>query len=364
MEVLSLSATRAKTVEAQGQDFYELAKLEAARVQKKYGASTVVELGESEAPTMYSTGLMYLDWATVAGGIPSGGITLLYGERGCGKSALAHRIMAEIQQREGCGSVWISSEGKFDEQRAALAGVDLNKTIRLSTSELETAYELMRDYIRQGGWNPIVLDSISNLSPRAMLAAEKLDEKEYIGFYARRTAAALRQFATDALRHGTSVIIISHVVSSMDPYKAQYGFHGGKAMEHNALLIAELRVQGYISPNFSEGAKIHEEHIGKKVAMLIRKNKRGPEGRTAMAYYLWDNAFDIVCDRVLMAEKLGVLHRSGSWYTVVTKGGEMVEHDGKPLRWQGLASVITDLQESPEKLALLEEAVLEALRTE
>jgi len=332
-------------------------QLEVQRISKEFGKSVLVELGETGMTPPVPSGLCYLDWATVAGGIPTGGITLLYGPRSTGKSTLAQLMVAQFQRQQDCGSIWISSEGKFNEVTAVENGVDLNRTIRMYTSELETALDLIINYTRQGGYNPIVLDSISNLSPKKAMD-EKVGEKEMVGLFSKRVAAGLRQIATDALRNGTSIIIISHVVSNPDPYAPQMGFHGGNSMEHNALLIMEMRPQGYIGPDFSEGLKLTDEHIGKKVGFLIRKNKRGPEGRQASGYFLWGRGYDQVADRVLFAQAIGLLHRSGAWYTLISPDGEVVYVNGEPLRWQGLASVIHDLREQPAKLEKLGQLLL------
>lgn len=336
--------------------------IEAQRMAKELGGQVLVEIGQTGMTPPVSSGLYYLDWATVAGGIPTGGITLLYGPRSTGKSTLAQLITAQFQKQQDCGSIWISSEGKFNEVTAVEAGVDLDRTIRFYTSELEQALELIRAYVRQGGYNPIVLDSISNLSPKKAMD-EKIGEKEMVGLFSKRVAAGLRQMATDALRNGTSIIIISHVVSNPDPYAPQMGFHGGNAMEHNALMIVEMRPQGYIGPDLSEGYKLTDDHIGKKVSFLIKKNKRGPEGRQASGYFLWGQGYDPVADRVLFAQAVGLLHRSGAWYTLLSPEGEVVHVDDQPLRWQGLAAVINDLREQPAKLKALEQLLSSHITT-
>lgn len=345
---------RKKVAELEVSSESESLLLEAQRMAKELGGDVLVEVGETGMTPPVPSGLYYLDWATVAGGIPTGGITLLYGPRSTGKSTLAQLITSQFQQQQSCGSIWISSEGKFNEVTAVQNGVDLDRTIRFYTSELEQALELIRAYVRQGGYNPIVLDSISNLSPKKALD-EKIGEKEMVGLFSKRVAAGLRQMATDALKNGTAIIVISHVVSNPDPYAPQMGFHGGNAMEHNALMIVEMRPQGYIGPDFSDGLRLTDDHIGKKVSFLVRKNKRGPEGRQAAGYFLWGQGYDKVADRVLFAQACGLLHRSGAWYTVVSADGEVVHLDGEPLRWQGLANVIADLREQPAKLELLEQ---------
>src|SRR5580700_1613815 len=91
---------------------------------------------ESRAPAFVLTGFEALDRA-LAGGLPRGCITEIFGGPSGGKTTLALEIVAHAQE-EGLSAAWIDAERAFDPAYAIDRGVSLE---RLPVARPETAEE-------------------------------------------------------------------------------------------------------------------------------------------------------------------------------------------------------------------------------
>ncbi len=140
------------------------------RLQKD--ADLVVQLGKDgpiiAEPTGYvSTRNPMLDYLIGKPGIPMGGITLLIGAYGSGKSTVCLNILAETQATGG-QAVIFDTEGRLNFDRCEKLGVDIDKLIVAQPDTIEDAFDgvkamihAARDEFSDNESITIVFDSIA-----------------------------------------------------------------------------------------------------------------------------------------------------------------------------------------------------------
>lgn len=147
-----------------------MAKKSVRKTQK--GIASLIELSELAEPDRIITGISPIDLYTF-GGIPLGGMTLLSGVEGSGKSTTAARIIAGHQLVTDKKCLYVDAENKIDPQWAALHGVDRTRVMVCKPNSGEEAQDIT---ISLGVENPaigiIVVDSIAALCPQREFEAE------------------------------------------------------------------------------------------------------------------------------------------------------------------------------------------------
>ncbi len=121
------------------------------RLQK--AADVTVQLGKDgpiyAEPTGYvSTRNPMLDYLIGKPGVPLGGITLLIGAYGSGKSTVCLNILAETQATGGQAVVF-DTEGRFNFDRAQKLGIDLDKLIIAQPDTLQEAFAGVKSMIHE-----------------------------------------------------------------------------------------------------------------------------------------------------------------------------------------------------------------------
>ena len=100
-------------------------------------------------PTGYiSTGNPMLDYLIGRPGIPLGGIFVLAGTTGTGKSTICLKIIAECQAAGG-QAFYFDTEGRMNFPRAEKLGVDIDKLIIAQPDSLEQLFEGVKDTIKE-----------------------------------------------------------------------------------------------------------------------------------------------------------------------------------------------------------------------
>lgn len=147
-------------------------------------ADLVVQLGKDgpiiAEPTGYiSTRCPTLDFLIGKPGIPLGGITLLIGAYGSGKSTVCLNVLAETQATGG-QAVIFDTEGRFNFDRAEKLGVDISKLIVAQPDTLQDAFAGVKAMIHAARTEfagdesiVIVFDSIAGAPMKKELEAKK-----------------------------------------------------------------------------------------------------------------------------------------------------------------------------------------------
>ena len=168
-----------------------------------------VILGE---PTGYvSTRCPTLDYLIGRPGIPLGGITMIAGAYGSGKSSICLGILAEMQSRGG-RAVIFDTEGRLDFTRAEKLGINLDELIVAQPNTLEDTFDgvkqmvhVAREEFEENEQIVIVLDGIAG----APLEKDLKGEKTGLGAQAILIKRELRVISNLVNRQRIGLVITS-----------------------------------------------------------------------------------------------------------------------------------------------------------
>jgi recombination protein RecA len=311
------------------------------RLNKKYGAGTMVRMGEKvgiKHPCIPS-GIYQLDHdVIVAGGVPEGRVTEIYGPESSGKTTITLQIIAQAQARGG-QCAFVDAEHALDVNWATVLGVDVDALDINQPDNGEQALDILEELVRSGAYAVIAVDSVAALVPRAELDGEMGDSN--VGLQARMMSQALRRLTGAVSKTHTAVIFINQL---RDKIGVMYGSPevttGGKALRFYASVRLDVRRVEVI--------KDGELAIGNKVKFKAVKNKVGPPFRECHAELMYGSGFNVIGSVLDGAISSGVVQQSGAWYSWA---GE---------RFQGKASFVAHLKENPEQYEQLYNALREA----
>ena len=114
-----------------------------------------VQLQEQLEREFLPTGISGFD--AVAGGVPRGAITEIYGPSSSGKTTFLHALVANASANgEFCAL--IDGSDSFDPSSATSAGTDLRRLLWVRCNGLEQAIRSADLLVHSGGWGVVVLD--------------------------------------------------------------------------------------------------------------------------------------------------------------------------------------------------------------
>lgn len=279
-------------------------------------------------------------------GLRYGGFTVLYGNRGSGKTLFALQAVREAQ-KQGKTVAWLDVEKNFSPSWARRLGVDPdkmvvdNKTISIA-GMADKGVEMI-----QAGVDVLVIDSISALLPQSYFEDPKDGKEEIkglaqtgqIGTFSKNMGQAINML--NAVNENTAIIMISQVRNNIGSYGASISFMGGKAVEHAASTVLKLwrTPSDVIEAEIQVGdGLLMKRPVGAPVTWTVEKN-RGPgmgQSNTYDLYTAGDNiGIDLTGEVVTFGVEYGIIAKGGAWFTV---GDE---------RFQGKAKVIAYLRDNP-----------------
>jgi recombination protein RecA len=314
-----------------------------ASIERRFGKGSIMPLKSAERVKVeaISTGSLALDIATGVGGIPKGKIIEIFGPESSGKTTLALHVIAEAQKKGGI-AVFIDAEHALDPKYAQKIGVDLDNLYISQPDYGEQALEIAESLLRSGAVDVIVIDSVAALVPKDELEGEI--GEAHVGKQARLMAQALRKLKSLAHNANAAVIFINQLREKIG---VMFGnpetTPGGRALKFFADMRLDVRRIG--------DAKEGDNKVGSRVRVKVVKNKLAPPFREAEFDMIYGEGICKLCDLIDTASELGVIKKSGAWYSY-----------GEVRLGQGRDQAKKFLQENPELAQEIEKKVREVAK--
>jgi recombination protein RecA len=314
-----------------------------ASIERRFGKGSIMPLRSAEKVKVEAipTGSLALDIATGVGGIPKGKIIEIFGPESSGKTTLALHVIAQAQKRGGI-AVFIDAEHALDPKYAQKIGVDLDNLYISQPDYGEQALEIAESLLRSGAVDVIVIDSVAALVPKDELEGEI--GEAHVGKQARLMAQALRKLKSLAHNANAAVIFINQLREKIG---VMFGnpetTPGGRALKFFADMRLDVRRVG--------DAKEGDNKVGSRVRVKVVKNKLAPPFREAEFDMIYGEGICKLCDLIDTASELGVIKKSGAWYSY-----------GETRLGQGRDQAKKFLQENPELAQEIEKKVREVAK--
>jgi len=318
-------------------------KLTIDKIEKDFGKGSVMMMNEKSGDAMevVSTGSIGLDVALGIGGLPRGRVVEIYGPESSGKTTIAIHVIAEAQKKGGMCAI-IDAEHAFDSSYAQKLGVDVDNLLISQPDYGEQGLEIADRLILSGALDVVVIDSVAALVPKGELEGEMGDSK--MGLQARLMSQALRKLTATISKTNTICIFINQLREKIG---VMFGnpetTTGGNALKFYSSVRLDIRRMAQI--------KDGDEAIGNRVKVKVVKNKVAPPFRAAEFHIVFGEGISKTGEIVDMGVELGIVQKSGSWYSYNTdKLG------------QGRDAVKQLLTDNPELATELENKIREKIK--
>jgi len=326
------------------QDKKQKAIAEAVKaIHKQFGSGSIMRLDGSDVQQVdvIPTGSVALDVALGIGGLPRGRIVEIFGPESSGKTTLTLHAIAEAQAHGGV-CAFIDAEHALDTEYARRLGVQLDDLLVSQPDCGEQALEIADTLTRTGAIDLIIIDSVAALTPRAEIEGEM--GEAHMGLQARLMSQALRKLTAAVSRTKTCIVFINQLRLKIGlVFGNPETTPGGQALKFYCSVRLDIRRK--------KALKRGEETVGSEVKVKVVKNKLAAPFREAEFEILYGTGVNRPGELIDTAEKLGVLEKSGTWYS----------KDGTKLA-QGREKMLAHLDENPALAVQLREALIKQAR--
>lgn len=312
------------------------------QIKKAYGEGAIMWLGDGAQVMQVETvptGSLALDIALGVGGVPRGRIVEIFGSEASGKTTLALHMIAEVQKRNGTAA-FIDAEHALDPTYTRALGVDLDHMLLSQPNSGEQALEITEQLTRSGAVDIIVIDSVAALVPTAEIEGQMGDSQ--VGLQARLMSQAMRKLS-GAISQSKTIVVFTNQIRSVisgSRFGPSTTTSGGRALK----FYASLRLNMWNSGRIEEGS----EQVGTRVNVRVVKNKVAPPFKEASFDVIYGKGIVRSRDLLNTGEALGVVTRSGSWYSF-----------GDTRLGQGIGNSARALEEDPKLADEIERAIRE-----
>jgi recombination protein RecA len=318
-------------------------KLTIDKIDKDFGKGSVMMMNEKGIVNIdvISTGSIGLDVALGIGGLPRGRIVEIYGPESSGKTTIAIHVIAEAQKKGGICAI-VDAEHAFDSNYAKKLGVDVDNLLISQPDYGEQALEIADRLILSGAIDVLVIDSVAALVPKGELEGEMGDSK--MGLQARLMSQALRKLTATIHKTNTICIFINQLREKIGVmFGSPETTTGGNALKFYASVRLDIRRISQI--------KDGDQAVGNRARVKVVKNKVAPPFRLAEFDIIFGLGISKVGEIIDMGVELGIVQKSGSWFS----------YDTNKLG-QGREAVKDLLRDNPELSAEIEGKIREKVK--
>ena len=313
------------------------------KIEKNYGKGSIMKMGDSivEEVSVIPSGSVGLNAALGVGGYPRGRVIEIYGPESSGKTTLAIHAIAEAQKAGGIAAI-IDAEHAFDRFYAEKLGVDVENLLISQPDSGEQALEIAEQLIRSSAVDIVVIDSVAALTPKAELEGEMGESK--MGLQARLMSQALRKLTAAISKTNTTCIFINQLREKIGVmFGSPETTTGGNALKFYASVRLDIRK--------GTPLKDGDEVKGNQTKVKVVKNKMAPPFRRAEFDIMFGEGISREGEIVDIGSELGVIKKSGSWYSY-----------GDTKLGQGRDAVKELLKDNVELAEELEAKIMEKLK--
>ncbi len=274
-----------------------------AALDKRFGEPVVRKM--NDAPTdakTISSGRPELDDA-LGGGYGVGKIIEVFADPGCGKTGLCLEAVAEVQKKGGIVAI-IDAEHALNTEYCEQIGVNVDDLYISQPTYGEQAIEAVRAMIETSQFDLIIVDSVTALTPRAILEGES--GQAHMAVQARMMSQAMKLITGPAAEHDCTVIFINQLRATMAMYGPQTTTTGGSALKYASCQRLEIKNKGKL--------KVGDAVVGFKQQIEVVKNKIGSPFKKVLYEIVYGKGIDKVNGLIEGCVKQGILERAGSWY--------------------------------------------------
>ncbi|MGZ3476085.1 MAG: recombinase RecA [Polyangiales bacterium] len=325
-------------------------ELALACIEKEFGKGAVMRLKDGELPhgevISIPTGSLGLDVALGTGGYARGRIVEIYGPESSGKTTLMLHAIAQIQKSGGTAA-FIDAEHALDVTYARKLGVKVDELLLSQPDFGEQALEIADMLVRSNAVDLVVVDSVAALVPKAEIEGEMGDS--HVGTQARLMSQALRKLTGSVARSNCLLMFTNQIRMKIGVmFGSPETTTGGNALKFYASVRLDIRRIGAIKEAAPSDKGKDPLHVGNRTRVKVVKNKLAPPFREVEFDILYGQGISRSGDAVDMASDLGIVEKSGAWYSF---NGERIG--------QGRENARNFLDQNPKLLEKIEYLVLE-----
>mgnify|MGYP001616509278 CR=1 FL=1 len=300
----------------------------AATINKDAKDDIAAVAGEAALPAdikgYVSTQCANLDYILCRPGVPIGRLTLLFGKEGSAKSTLCLHLLMEAQRQGGLG-VLIDSECRFSRDRAERMGLDADELIVISGATMEKSFAAIETVVKASQEDfperlvVIAYDSLAG-SPTEGLLKKELGEAGSFGNASRFVGEALRRILPRVARSNVALVIVNQLRLHIDASSGPRSYDRRKVMGKYAMLAEAPLIFHSSLGVFLTSAGLYPDNDnpeGIEVRAQVKKHSDGPgEGKGCAFQVSFLRGIDQTDAKFRLLEELGVITRSGAWYSV------------------------------------------------